>query len=533
MGQNICRCVKADRGDDCRSVYGELQSTPTGSTVNSRDCLPPPVGSTDGDGSARRDGVKKGRFWKWMKGRKKGDISERQVSVEVCVDQETHVSEPDGDGSGKRDEVKKKKKRFWKWKKGRKAHQSATEVAVVSSDNITKDEISVQQVNVGVLPSLDCSVSNSSEGSFHTPALSLADLLVNDRQSPVRSVSDSSEDNFYTPALSLADLLVGIPQSLVRPVSDPSVDSIQIPFQSGSNLSDVSQPSVSSRMLFEFDDQCVLDAKNVEVNFFQYKIGEMLGEGGYGAVYEGTRVKDGLKVAVKYVKKSVDTDYIRIPCHPEPLPREIALLILATTGTPVPEIIQLLDWEDKSDHYVMIQECPSPCLDLHSFVCSKGGKVREALAQIIIWQATIAASVCCERGVFHRDIKLNNLLINTDTLDVKLIDFGCGDLWKKSKYKIFQGTVEYCCPEFYEKFEYHAEPATVWSLGVTLFAMLCGFFPGFQTLDKIKQNRWSRSGLSKECCNLIQSCLQEDPNRRIRLKDILLHEWFEDFLVRY
>lgn len=124
------------------------------------------------------------------------------------------------------------------------------------------DEISVQQVNVIVLPSLDCSVSNSSEGSFHTPALSLADLLVNDRQPPVRSVSDSSEDSFHTPALSLADLLIGIPQSLVQPVSDPSIDSIQIPVQSGSNLSDVSQPSVSSRMLFEFDDQCVLDAKS-------------------------------------------------------------------------------------------------------------------------------------------------------------------------------------------------------------------------------------------------------------------------------
>ncbi|KAI7807541.1 putative serine/threonine-protein kinase pim-3 [Triplophysa rosa] len=264
-----------------------------------------------------------------------------------------------------------------------------------------------------------------------------------------------------------------------------------------------------------------------QVNSCQYKIIKMLGEGAYGTVFDGTRVRDGLKVAVKLVKKSVDIDYISIPCHPEPLPREIALLILATNGTPVPEIIQLLDWEDKSDHYVMVLECPSPCQDLHCFVCSKGGTVTEALAQIIMWQATTAASECCERGVFQRDIKLNNLLINTDTLDVKLIDFGCGDIWKKSKYKQYLGTLEYCCPEFYNKYECHAEPATVWSLGVTLFAMLFGFLPDFHNLDQMKK-KWSRSGLSKECCSLIQSCLEMDPNKRISLKDVLLHEWFEN-----
>ncbi|KAI7807380.1 hypothetical protein IRJ41_002859 [Triplophysa rosa] len=145
------------------SVYGALQRTPARSTANSRDCLTPPVGSTDGDGSARRDGVKKRTFWNWRKGRKagqsanevavvpadnstEGETSGQQVSVEVHLNQETLVSEPDGDGSGKRDEVKKKKKRFWKWRKGREA----TEVAVVPADNSTEGETSGQQVSVEV-----------------------------------------------------------------------------------------------------------------------------------------------------------------------------------------------------------------------------------------------------------------------------------------------------------------------------------------------------------------------------------------------
>ncbi len=56
-----------------------------------------------------------------------------------------------------------------------------------------------------------------------------------------------------------------------------------------------------------------------------------------------------------------------------------------------------------------------------------------------MWQATHAAHMCIRRGVFHRDIKLDNLLINPETLEVKLIDFGCGCLLRESGYDVFCG----------------------------------------------------------------------------------------------
>lgn len=46
--------------------------------------------------------------------------------------------------------------------------------------------------------------------------------------------------------------------------------------------------------------------------------------------------------------------------------------------------------------------------------------------------------MCCQRGVFHCDIKLDNLLINPETLEVKLIDFGCGDLMRETGYDILE-----------------------------------------------------------------------------------------------
>lgn len=98
------------------------------------------------------------------------------------------------------------------------------------------------------------------------------------------------------------------------------------------------------------------------------------------------------------------------------------------------EIIQLLDWEERDSEYIMVLENPAPCVDLFEFSEFNGGAIPEDLAQSIMRQAIQAAIECLKRGVFHRDIKLENFLINTETFDIKLIDFGCGDLLKDTSY---------------------------------------------------------------------------------------------------
>ncbi|XP_073705509.1 serine/threonine-protein kinase pim-2-like [Garra rufa] len=250
----------------------------------------------------------------------------------------------------------------------------------------------------------------------------------------------------------------------------------------------------------------------------------MLGQGGFGAVYEGRRLTDGLEVAVKFVKKTEDTQYINFP---EPLPMEVALLILANEGPRVPQIIQLLDWKDLGEYYIMILERPIPCQDLFDFVQHHGGRINEDLARVVMRQVTQAAYMSCQRGVLHRDIKQENLLINKDTLEVKLIDFGCGDLLQSTPYTTFMGTRMYIPPEFKSEGRYHGEPATVYSLGVLLFSLVCGTFPDSDDLIMINVNRWFIAGLSLDCCQLICSCLQSDPADRLDLGKILHHEWFK------
>ncbi|XP_073684039.1 serine/threonine-protein kinase pim-2-like [Garra rufa] len=258
-----------------------------------------------------------------------------------------------------------------------------------------------------------------------------------------------------------------------------------------------------------------------------YELGDRLGVGGFGVVHEARRVEDGLKVAVKDVMKTNDMEYLNIPDHPNPLPLEIALTFLANKGPTAPGIIKLLDWQDQRDNYVMVLECPSPCENLASFLEGHGDRLNEGLVRHIMRQVTQAARTSCRRGVFHGDVKLENFIVSKNTLEVKLIDFGCGDLMRKSAYTTLYGTLEYYPPEYRIKGKYHGESAMSWSLGVVLFTMLCGRFPTGEDLQKTELNLWSEPGLSEDCCRLVCNLLQPKPKRRLCLGEILCHDWFK------
>ena len=88
-------------------------------------------------------------------------------------------------------------------------------------------------------------------------------------------------------------------------------------------------------------------------------------------------------------------------------------------------------------------------------------------------------------GVFHRDIKDENILINTETLEIKIIDFGCSVPDSPNKiYTIASGTPEFFAPEFFTVGQYKAESATSWSLGTLLYVLVIGDIP-FESKNEI------------------------------------------------
>ncbi|XP_030630658.1 serine/threonine-protein kinase pim-3-like [Chanos chanos] len=192
-----------------------------------------------------------------------------------------------------------------------------------------------------------------------------------------------------------------------------------------------------------------------------------------------------------------------------------------------PNILRLLDWFELPTSYVLILELLDPCQDLAEFCEAQGGSLDEKLARKVTRQLLKALCHCEGRGVLHRDVKPENLLIQTQSHKVKLIDFGCGDLVKDSPYMYFAGTYEYAPPEWFKEKEYQAGPATVWSVGVTLFHLVCGFLP-FTTREEIIQGQLHFSKqLSLECYELIRWCLSLNPEDRPTLEQIKLHPWIQ------
>ncbi|XP_056327102.1 serine/threonine-protein kinase pim-1-like [Danio aesculapii] len=342
---------------------------------------------------------------------------------------------------------------------------------------------------------------------FHFTADTESSLSEESLEQALDSPTSSLSDEATEPPVSQQLLTDGICDSALEEDSDPSLSQ------------KVSQED--SAVKSTADDGTCLDNNDISC---RYKLGKQLGEGGFGSVYEGIRIQDGLQVAVKFVQKTPNRQDLCSSCD-QPLPLEITLANMASSGSRCPNIIQLLDWQVFKNHYVMVMERPTPSMDLEAFLQLSGGVLSEQTAQTIMWQAVYAANVCCYRGVFHRDIKLQNLLVNPDTLEVKLIDFGCGDYMMESAYSNFSGTEAYIPPEFYERGCYRAIPATVYSLGVLLYVMLHGDFPSAYDLYYLEHD-WSKFTLSQECCDLMRACLQQNPERRIPLEQMPYHDWF-------
>nr|XP_023653977.1 serine/threonine-protein kinase pim-2-like [Paramormyrops kingsleyae] len=258
-----------------------------------------------------------------------------------------------------------------------------------------------------------------------------------------------------------------------------------------------------------------------------YTKGELLGKGGFGTVYAGIRKSDGMLVAIKYIPKEKCARQLRMPGQEKPLPVEVALMVHLNSEPTCSSILKLIEWFDLPSEYVLVLERPEPCMDLMQYIRSQGNFLSEEVAQHVLMQLLNALNHCQSKGIIHRDIKPSNILIHTKTLQVKLLDFGCGDILKDDPYTYFAGTALYCPPEVFLFRKYLSSPFTVWSVGVTLYRMVCGTIPFWNFMEAICKPLEVPASVSPDLQHLIRWCLTLIPVNRPTIDQIMLHPWLQ------
>lgn len=161
----------------------------------------------------------------------------------------------------------------------------------------------------------------------------------------------------------------------------------------------------------------------------------------------------------------------------------------------------------------------------------KVGHIQEAEAAEVIYQLLLALIYLHEKDIIHRDIKLENILIDQNKT-IKLCDFGWCSPPGDNERNVLAGTYEYMAPEVVKRQKYDTK-IDIWSLGVLAFELLHQYTPfkGRSTADisgKIIKGEYSMGyHVSPKFRDLINSCLAFHPGNRPSAKALIQHPVFE------
>merc|ERR1712223_1333908 len=306
------------------------------------------------------------------------------------------------------------------------------------------------------------------------------------------------------------------------------------------------------------NQQQILTKNNPEFDRL-YTINGMLGKGGFGQVYSGVRNNDLKPVAIKIIKKQTYCSKLIWPTNfdGQVVPLEVYLMQKLNH---INGVIKLLEYFETLESYILVLERMVPnikCLNDCSCGCEKTmtttsqiqdvwdfitnhGPLNEDLTRKIFSQVVQTIQEVTKAGVVHRDIKDENILIDTQNHQIKIIDFGSGatittdaevnkNIHATTAFIDYHGTRIYAPPEYFTKRCYKADGLNVWSLGILLYNMTTGDVPfksDRQTKKaeiKFKENL----KLSEELIDLIKKCLTVSTLDRITLNGIAEHCWLK------
>eukprot|EP00434_Breviolum_minutum_P023370 symbB.v1.2.020616.t1/scaffold1747.1/size103332/3 len=245
-----------------------------------------------------------------------------------------------------------------------------------------------------------------------------------------------------------------------------------------------------------------------------YILGKTIGEGTFGKVKLGTHILTSERVAVKILEKERIVEVADV----ERVAREVHILKLIRH----PHIVQLYEIIETRRQLYLIMEYASGG-ELFDYIVGKG-RVPELEACRFFHQIIAGLEKVHAMNIVHRDLKPENLLLD-EHKNIKIVDFGLSNVFRQGQLlKTACGSPCYAAPEMIAGHSYVPHLCDLWSCGVILFALVCGYLP-FED-----QNT---SALYKKILaadyktpKFISELLTTDPTRRYNVPDVRAHPWY-------
>ncbi|CAH9129593.1 unnamed protein product [Cuscuta epithymum] len=258
----------------------------------------------------------------------------------------------------------------------------------------------------------------------------------------------------------------------------------------------------------------------------KYELGRTLGEGNFGKVKFARHLDSGQPFAVKILEKSRITD-LQIN---DQIKREIGTLKLLKH----PNVVRLHEvLASKTKIYMVLEYVNGG--ELFDRIVSKG-KHSEVEGRKLFQQLVDGVSYCHSKGVFHRDLKLENVLVDGNGT-LKITDFGLSALPQHFRddglLHTTCGSPNYVAPEILSNRGYDGATSDTWSIGVILYVILTGYLPfDDRNLAVLYQKIFKGDAhipksLSSEAHDLIKRILDPNPRTRITITEIKEHKWFK------